>query len=127
MTTRLPHYFIAIAAVLLALATGLGAWASHGLAARLDPGALASFETAVNYQFIHALGVLAIGIYAACTRATRLLMLAAALLAIGIVLFCGGVYTSSLDGPRAIAALAPTGGVSLIVGWLAVAVVVLRR
>ena len=127
MTTRLPRYLMAIAAVLLAVATGLGAWASHGLDSRLDPDALAAFETAVSYQFIHALGIFAIGGYASANRASRLLLAAATLIFVGTILFSGGVYSSSLDGPRFVSAVAPTGGVSLIAGWLAVAVALLRR
>ena len=127
MTTTLSRWLIALAALLLAAATGLGAVASHGLAAILDAAALHSFETAVSYQFIHSLGLIAIAIYGERHPTTKALSVAALLLLAGIVLFCGGVYASSLDGPDWIAALAPTGGVSLIVGWLVVGFAALRQ
>jgi uncharacterized membrane protein YgdD (TMEM256/DUF423 family) len=117
---------IAAGALLLALATALGAIASHALGASLDADALHSFETAVEYQFIHSLGLFAVLILAE-RQASRPLMIGAALLLVGILLFCGGVYASSLDGPRWIAGLAPTGGVSLIAAWVVVAFAVLHQ
>ena len=115
---------MAAAALLLALATALGAIASHALGGSLDADALHSFETAVQYQFIHSLGLLAVAILAE-RRPSRPLLLGASLLLTGILLFCGGVYASSLDGPRWIARLAPAGGVILIAGWLLAAVALL--
>lgn len=121
MNTTLARLLIALAALLLAVGTALGAIASHALDASLDARALETFETAVEYQFVHSLGLLAVSIYAERHPDTRLLALAGLLLAVGIVLFCGGVYTSSLDGPEWISSLAPAGGISLILGWLVAA------
>jgi uncharacterized membrane protein YgdD (TMEM256/DUF423 family) len=118
---------MAAAALLLAVATALGAVASHALEGRLDAEALHAFGTAVDYQFVHSLGLLALAIYAAGQKPSKALGLAALLLLAGILLFCGGVYASSLDGPRWIARLAPTGGVSLIAGWLLVAIALLHQ
>jgi uncharacterized membrane protein YgdD (TMEM256/DUF423 family) len=126
MPTQTARIFFAFAALLMAVATGLGAYASHGLDTVLDAGALGSFETAVQYQFIHSLGLIGIAIYGERHRETRWLSLAGLLLAIGILLFCGGVYASSLDGPGWLSSLAPTGGISLIAGWLVVAAALAR-
>lgn len=124
MEFRLTRTLIAFAALLLAVATALGAVASHALA--LDPDALHSFETAVEYQFIHSLGLLAVSMLAERQPGSATLRIAALLLLVGILLFCGGVYASSLDGPQLIASMAPTGGIALIAGWLLVAFGVLR-
>ena len=118
---------MAAAALLLALATALGAVASHALEGRLDADALHAFGTAVDYQFIHSLGLLAVAIYAAGQPPSKALGLAALLLLVGIVLFCGGVYASSLGGPRWIASVAPTGGVCLIAAWLIFASTLLHQ
>jgi uncharacterized membrane protein YgdD (TMEM256/DUF423 family) len=126
MATNFWRILIAAAALLMAIATGLGAWASHGLAASLDASALGSFETAVTYQFVHAAGLLATAIYGERRERAKLLGLAGVVLLGGIVLFCGGVYASSLAGPGWIAGLAPAGGIGLIVGWLLVGVAMLR-
>jgi len=126
MPTPTARIFFALAALLMAVATGLGAYASHGLDTVLDARALGSFETAVQYQFIHSLGLIGIAIYGERHPETRWLSLAGLLLAVGILLFCGGVYASSLDGPGWLAGLAPTGGISLIAGWLVVAAALAR-
>jgi uncharacterized membrane protein YgdD (TMEM256/DUF423 family) len=118
MTPKPESLLMAFAALLIAVATGLGAYASHGLDGVLDPGALANLEIAINYQFFHSLGL--IGVSIVCERRENRipLLLSGIAIAVGIVLFCGGIYASSLDGPGWIARLAPAGGVSLIIGWL---------
>jgi uncharacterized membrane protein YgdD (TMEM256/DUF423 family) len=118
MATSFYRALMAIAALLMAIATGLGAWASHGLAALLDASALRAFETAVSYQFVHALGLLGLGIFCTARPGTRMPGLAALVLLGGILLFCGGLYASSLGGPEWVASLAPVGGIGLIVGWI---------
>jgi hypothetical protein len=45
------------AAVLAALATGLGAFGAHGMKGHFDDSAMQSFETAVRYQMYHALAL----------------------------------------------------------------------
>jgi uncharacterized membrane protein YgdD (TMEM256/DUF423 family) len=126
MPRKLSHLLIALAALLLATATALGAVASHALDSALDEAALRAFETAVDYQFIHSLGLLALAIYGERQPQTKLLSAAGVLLFAGIVLFSGGVYASSLAGPGWIAGLAPAGGTTLIVAWLVAAVAALR-
>lgn len=115
---------IAVGAALLAVATGLGAWASHGAEAVLGPAALRTFETGVDYQAVHSLGLLAVGIFGERIRG-RKLAIVGSLLTVGILFFCGGVYASGLGGPGWITSLAPVGGISLIVGWFALAVAVI--
>ena len=53
---------LAIAGVLLALATVSGAFGAHALKAHLSPDRLQVYETAVRYHFFHALGLLGIGL-----------------------------------------------------------------
>jgi len=113
---------MALAALLLGIGTALGAVASHLLEGSLGADALHAFETAVDYQLIHAVGLFALAAYGALHPRLRLLGLAAMLVTLGILLFCGGVYASSLDGPRWLARLAPSGGISLILGWIVAAV-----
>lgn len=121
MSQKLSRLMLAVAALLLALATALGAVASHALYGVLTADALASFATAVDYQFFHSLGLLAIAVHADRRPQARSLLVAALALLAGIVLFCGGLYASSLDGPDWIGSLAPVGGISLMAGWVVVA------
>ena len=120
--TSATRYFAAFAALALAVATGLGAWASHGLGAILSAAALRSVETAIDYQFFHSLGLLALAAIQKFRNASATLLASQCAIAVGTVLFCGGVYASSFDGPAIIASAAPVGGVVLILGWLAAAI-----
>lgn len=117
MNQSLTRFVLVFAALSLATATALGAIASHAL----DADVAGTFATGVNYQFVHSLGLLALATYAEGHEEQRSLALAALLLVTGIVLFCGGIYASSLTGPQFIARLAPVGGISLIGGWLVAA------
>ena len=56
--------WIAISALNLAFAVILGAFGAHGLKARATEAQLAWWQTATDYFFYHALGLLALGILA---------------------------------------------------------------
>jgi len=114
------------AALLMASATVAGAFGAHALKARLVPGDLELLHTAVQYQFIHALGLLLIGALAE-RRAQRGLRVAADLLLAGVVLFSGSLYLLLCGAPRAIGVLTPIGGACLIAGWCFAAYALLRR
>lgn len=114
------RHLAAFAAVLLAIATGLGAYASHGLTDVLPAAALHTLETGIDYQFYHALGLLALAALTTRIEVSAALRVAAIAIGVGVVLFCGGVYASSLRGPALLAHAAPFGGTLLIIGWLTV-------
>jgi len=102
------------------VAVALGAFAAHGLKARLSVELLATFETGVRYQMYHALALLAVGW--ACTRwpggaanASGWLFVA------GSVLFSGSLYALSLSGVRWLGAITPLGGAAFLAGWLCLA------
>lgn len=126
MKSKPETLLMALAALLLAIATGLGAYASHGLDSVLDARSLESLRTGIDYQFFHSLGLFGIAVLCGRQRSNKLLLAAGVLIAAGILLFCGGVYASSFDGPGWIASLAPAGGIGLITGWLLVAFAVLK-
>ena len=54
----------AIGAILLALAVAFGAFGAHGLRGRLDAYSMDVYERAVFYHFIHAVGLLAVPLFA---------------------------------------------------------------
>lgn len=116
---------LATSGVLLALATLLGAFGAHGLRGELPPDRLSVFLTADRYQFLNSLGLLGVGLAA---RETDLAVLrwAAALLFIGIVLFCGSLYLLTFGAPQGFGFLTPMGGLLLIAGWVLFAVAMWR-
>ncbi len=107
---------LALAGVLLALATICGAFGAHALKGQLAPDRLMIWETAVRYQFFQALGLLGIGLLLRSLDGAALRG-AASLIVAGIVLFCGSLYALSFGAPRALGALTPVGGLAWIAGW----------
>jgi uncharacterized membrane protein YgdD (TMEM256/DUF423 family) len=112
------NLWLLIAAVNGLLAVALGAFAAHGLQARLDPHALQVFETGARYHMYHAL---AIGLAAVTIRDTPAATVACAFFLAGIFLFSGSLYLLSLTAVRSFAFVAPVGGVCFLIGWGALA------
>ena len=115
----------ALAALLLALATIVGALGAHTLKGRLGADQYDVLQTAVHYQFFHALGLLGLALLLDRMPGTSLGM-AAWLLFAGIVLFSGSLYALIAGAPRLIGVLTPLGGLALIVSWCWVAWVLIR-
>ncbi len=123
--------FIAIGALLAALAVGLGAFGAHGLKTlveqnRFSARDLETFHTAVQYQIIHALGLILVGLLAA-TRPSAILDAAGWTMLVGILVFSGFLYAYVATGTKLFAMFVPIGGVAFILAWLGVAVAALRR
>ena len=112
---------LSLAAVSLLLATIAGAVGSHALTFA-DAQALRSFESAVQFQFFHGLGVIAIVLVGLAGTAGFVRAGAAWLMLAGTVLFCGSIYARALGVDPGIVSVAPYGGVAFMVGWLAFAV-----
>jgi uncharacterized membrane protein YgdD (TMEM256/DUF423 family) len=121
----MDRLLFAAGALSAAIAVGTGAFAAHGLKARLAPEALAVFETGARYQMYAALGLLA-----ASWAAARWIGAASSwggwLLLAGTVLFSGSLYALALTGVRWLGAVTPLGGVAFIAGWLLLAAAALR-
>lgn len=100
------------------LGVAAGAFGAHALKARLDETALATWETAVRYQLVHALAILAAAwlVNEGTSGAARA---AGWLFAAGIVLFSGSLYGLALGGPRVLGPITPIGGALFLAGWLA--------
>lgn len=103
----------------------LGAFGAHALRDRLSAEMLRVWETAVQYQFWHALALLALGLLAS-RLAGAWLTAAGAAFAVGILLFSGSLYLLAFSGVRVLGAVTPFGGLFLIAGWVCLLVAVLR-
>jgi uncharacterized membrane protein YgdD (TMEM256/DUF423 family) len=115
-----------ISALLLAMATGIGALGAHALKGRLGADQLAVLQTAVQYQFFHSLGLLGIGLLVERLPG-RALVLSGWMVLAGVVLFCGSLYALLAGAPRWFGVLTPLGGLSLIAGWCLCALGLLRQ
>ncbi len=107
-----------LGALLAALAVAAGAFGAHALRGRLEPAALALFETAARYQLVHALAAVVCADRATAGRGSRV---PARLFLAGIVLFSGSLYALALGAPRLLGAVTPLGGAAFISGWLMLA------
>jgi uncharacterized membrane protein YgdD (TMEM256/DUF423 family) len=122
------NVFLGLGAASAALAVTLGALGAHALKARLDPAALATFETAVTYHFFHSIGLCIVALWLRSAAVAGGLPVAAGwAFAVGIVLFSGSLYGLSMAGPRWLGPITPLGGVAFILGWILLAVAALRE
>lgn len=112
----------------MALAVGLGAFGAHALEQRLELlGTTDTWQTAVNYQALHALALLIIGAITISGKdmvASRFGSIAGWLLIIGNFCFSYSLYHLALFPTQTwIGPITPLGGLLMILGWLSVVVV----
>ncbi len=101
------------AALLGALAVGLGAFGAHGLKdLLLHNGSTAVWEKAVFYHFIHALVLFVLAQRSTIQRGPWISFL------LGIFLFSGSLYLLALTNLKWFGIITPLGGLSFITGWL---------
>jgi uncharacterized membrane protein YgdD (TMEM256/DUF423 family) len=108
---------IAAGAILMLLGVMLGAFGAHALQAQLTPRQLASYQTGVQYQMLHAFGLLIVGVIAQLTGERPRLRWTARLMFAGIAFFCGSIYLMTAGAPRWLGAVAPLGGASFMAAW----------
>ncbi|MDH5485623.1 MAG: DUF423 domain-containing protein [Gammaproteobacteria bacterium] len=106
---------IALGALNCFLAVALGAFAAHGLQQVVSARALQTFQTGVDYHFMHALGLILIGILA---KHWPRAVISGGLMLAGIVLFSGSLYVLSLSGIKALGMITPFGGLCFLGAWL---------
>jgi uncharacterized membrane protein YgdD (TMEM256/DUF423 family) len=116
MSARLA---LVLASFFLFVAVAAGAFGAHALKERIAPELLAVYQTAVQYHFWHALGLLAIGVMLVQKPDSSALAIAAWLLVAGIVLFSGSLYALAVTGVRGLGAVTPIGGIALLAAWVA--------
>lgn len=119
------HQIIAAAAVLGALGVMAGAFGAHALDGRVSEARADVFETAVRYHMYHALALLGVGILV-YRRVLGYLSAVAASFVVGVLLFSGSLYLLVLLDAPALAIITPFGGVTLIIGWILLAVAAVR-
>lgn len=111
--------FLLAGSLLGGLGVALGAFGAHGLKKVLDASLLEVYETAVLYQFLHALALLIAGLWLRQGGPASILRLAGWSWLAGATLFSGSLYLYVLSGVHWLAFITPAGGTLFILGWLA--------
>lgn len=110
--------FALLGAFNMAVGIALGAFAAHALKTQLEANALAVFQTGVQYQIYHALGLLFVAALTHAYPQAKGLRSGGILLAVGIFLFSGSLYLLALTGQKWFGPITPLGGAAFILGWL---------
>lgn len=113
-------------AVFMALGVLFGAFGAHALKKILSPDMLAVFNTGVEYQFYHALGLLLVGSIGFRIE-SKWLNWSGIFLIFGILIFSGSLYALSISGIKILGAITPIGGLAFVAGWFCLAVALLKK
>ena len=116
--------WISIGAINMAVAVACGAFAAHGLKARLSAEQMAWWQTGTQYFFYHALGLLIVGMLLRINLTSPTI---AWVMQLGIVLFTGSLYLMALGMPRWLGAITPIGGTLFIIAWIWLAISVAKH
>mgnify|MGYP003617665410 CR=1 FL=1 len=121
------RWALPLAAIFGLTGVGMAAYASHGLGfiadSALREAARASLQQAVLQQMLHAPVLLVLGFWGLyCGQTGRVvptgLLCAAALFALGVLLFSGLIYLRVLTGFGGLNRFIPLGGTLLMLAWL---------
>ena len=107
----------ALGALLMALGVLCGAFGAHGLEARITPERMETWNTGALYHLVNAVGLLAVGVLRECST-KQVSQVAIMLLVAGILVFSGSLYLLVLLDKSWLGAIAPLGGISLVVAWV---------
>jgi uncharacterized membrane protein YgdD (TMEM256/DUF423 family) len=108
--------FLGIGAIGGFFSVALGAFAAHALQGILSTGLIEVFDTGVQYQAIHSLALLAVGLLVE-RRSHPLLRVAGWAFASGILLFSGSLYILALTDISWLGVVTPFGGLAFLLGW----------
>lgn len=113
-------FFLIAGAVNALLSVAFGAFGAHMLEGRVADKYLDTWQTAVQYQMFHSIGLMVVAVLMSTTLIGPLgsLSWAGYLMLAGIIIFSGSLYILSLTGISILGAITPIGGVAFIAGWV---------
>mgnify|MGYP001156505400 CR=1 FL=1 len=109
--------FVVLGSLNALLTVAFGAFGAHGLKGSIPPHLFETYETGVQYQMFHSLGMLLVAALSAALGDGRLLRWSGGLMQAGIVLFSGSLYVLSMTGITWLGTITPFGGVSFLAAW----------
>jgi uncharacterized membrane protein YgdD (TMEM256/DUF423 family) len=119
----MTQFFLTIAAIFGGLSVAGGAFGAHALREKISERSLEIFDTGARYQMYHALALLVVTmLMSRLETPPTTLVVSGWLFIIGVMIFSGSLYALSLTGIKSLGAVAPLGGLALMLGWGALAV-----
>ena len=112
-----PRWPRAGAALLGFLGVAAGAFGAHGLRDLVTLEQLNTWNTAADYQLLHAIALLGLATWQQSALSSRLqswLLLACGLMIAGVLLFSGSLYLLVLTNMSAFGPITPLGGLALL-------------
>lgn len=109
--------FLQYGSIIMALSVALGAFGAHALKSILDEHMLAVYNTAVEYQFYHGLGLFVVAFISHINN-TKKINLAGNIMFYSIFLFSGSLYLMTITGIKLLGAITPIGGTGFIIAWV---------
>lgn len=110
--------FLLTGAVFMILAVAFGAFGAHIVQNMLSPDRFEVYQTAVEYHFYHALGLLIIGAVTLSIEPSKWITWSGYCLVAGILIFSGSLYLLTLTDTGWLGAITPIGGLAFILGWI---------
>ncbi|KAF6569902.1 DUF423 domain-containing protein [Paenibacillus polymyxa] len=112
--------------IVMFLAVAFGAFGAHALKKRLSADMMSIFQTGIQYQIAHGLGLLLLGVLADRLVHSSLIVTAGWVMLVGILLFSGSLYALSVSGVKKLGAITPIGGLAFLASWVIVIVAVVQ-
>jgi uncharacterized membrane protein YgdD (TMEM256/DUF423 family) len=118
MENQTVKTFVMIGGFMMALSVALGAFGAHALKASLEPRMFEIYNTAVQYQVYHALGMFAVAFLAYLNPSNSQVKLSGYIMLGSTVIFSGSLYMLSVLGIKWMGAVTPIGGTGFIISWV---------
>jgi len=109
--------FIKYGTFMMALSVALGAFGAHAIKSILDDNMIKVYNTAVEYQFYHALGMFVVAFIASFNN-VRKVTIAGNIMIFSTFLFSGSLYAMTITGVKALGMITPIGGTGFIIAWI---------
>jgi uncharacterized membrane protein YgdD (TMEM256/DUF423 family) len=109
--------FLRFGTLMMALSVILGAFGAHALKDMLDANMLAVYNTGVEYQFYHALGLLVVA-FVASHIDTQEVNIAGIIMFASIFIFSGSLYLLTITGIKWFGVVTPIGGTGFVISWV---------
>ena len=122
----MAKFYLVLGSINALLVVLIGAFGAHGLKAKLTVENMAIYQTAVQYHFYHAVGLILVGLIATQFSSPPYLRWSAWLMMMGIILFSGSLYALSITNIRWLGMITPFGGMAFILAWLLLTIGIMK-